>query len=264
MIVRILMSAVLIPLVLAAVFFLPSYLFLILTNLVLILAMGEYLKIVASWGSTGYWLTYALGAGMSWVWVYRPELLVPFLVLASFGTLTWAVAATKDMKIGFASASGNLMGILYIGIPLAILAAFQSRSPREVLLVLLAIWVADAAAYFAGKAFGKHKITPGISPNKSLEGYIAGLAGSTVTVLIFARFYLPHWPVATAIATGVLLGFFSTLGDLFESVLKRGAGIKDSSGLIPGHGGVLDRIDSLLFAYPTYYLISLFLPGSLP
>ncbi len=263
MIVRILTSAVLIPLVLAAVLFLPPYLFLILTNLILILAMSEYLKIVAAWGATGYWLTYAFGTGMSWVWVYQPESLVPFVVFASFATLAWAVVATKDMKVGFASASGNLMGSLYIGIPLAILAALQMKNPREVLLVLFAIWVADAAAYFAGKAFGKHKITPRISPNKSLEGYIAGLAGSTITVLVFARFYLPHWTVTTAIGTGLLLGLFSTFGDLFESVLKRGAGVKDSSGLIPGHGGVLDRIDSLLFAYPTYYLISLFIPGSL-
>jgi len=263
MILRILTSAVLIPLVVGAVFFLPPYLFLLLINLIFVLAMVEFLKIIGAWGVTGYWLTFALGLGLPWLWVYRPGWLVPYLVLVSFSIMTWAVFATREMKLGFVSASGNLMGILYVGLPLAIMGLMQRRNPREVMLVLLAIWVADSAAYFTGKAWGKHKITPSISPNKSLEGYIAGLLGSAVTVLIFARFFLPDWSTAVAIILGLLLGLFSTLGDLFESVLKRGAGVKDSSALIPGHGGVLDRIDSLLFAYPTYYLLSLSLLGSL-
>ncbi len=263
MILRILTSLVLIPLVLAAIFFLPPYLFILLVNLIFVLAALEFFKIIGAWGVTGYWLTFAFGLGLPWVWVYRPDWLAPYLVLASFSVMTWAVFATRDMKLGFVSVSGNLMGILYVGLPLAIMALIQRRSPREVLLVLLAIWVADSAAYFTGKAWGKHKITPGISPNKSLEGYIAGLLGSTVAVLLFARFYLPDWPTAVAIILGLLLGILSTLGDLFESVIKRGAGVKDSSALIPGHGGMLDRIDSLLFAYPTYYLLSLSLLGSL-
>ncbi len=122
--------------------------------------------------------------------------------------------------------------------------------------MLASIWICDSAAYFIGRAFGKHKIAKLISPNKSWEGGIAGLIAAIAAWLI-ARSYIGGFEqvsLSTAIAMGIIAGAFGQIGDFAESMLKRDAGVKDSSTLIPGHGGVLDRIDSILFVAPLVYL----------
>jgi phosphatidate cytidylyltransferase len=114
--------------------------------------------------------------------------------------------------------------------------------------------VSDAAALFVGRAIGRHRITPAISPNKTLEGYLAALVVPAFVALAFGHYLLSESSHLSLVLTSIGIAAAGTLGDLFESVLKRGAGIKDTSRLIPGHGGVLDRIDSLLFAVPAYHL----------
>jgi phosphatidate cytidylyltransferase len=123
-----------------------------------------------------------------------------------------------------------------------------------VMSVLAGIWVCDSAAYFAGSMFGKHKLLPRVSPGKSWEGSVAGFIAS-VGLMIAARAYvLPFLALRDAIVIGVIIGVFGQLGDLAESLIKRDAGAKDSSHLLPGHGGAFDRFDSLLFAAPLVYL----------
>jgi phosphatidate cytidylyltransferase len=122
--------------------------------------------------------------------------------------------------------------------------------------MLASIWICDSAAYFIGRAFGKHKIAKSISPNKSWEGGIAGLV-TAIGAWLLARVYiggLEEVSLSTAIAMGIIAGGFGQVGDFAESMLKRDAGVKDSSTLIPGHGGVLDRIDSILFVAPLAYV----------
>jgi len=257
MILRILTAALLIPLVLLAVFYLPTVAFLALVDLILALSLVELSKIVSKHGGVIYWLTYPLVLGLPWVWVYAGAWLPFYLVLAALAELSWCVFATADMKTGFPSATGALLAMVYLAVPFSIVAAMQPHRGRELLLVMVTIWVSDAAAYFAGRLWGKHKVTPAISPSKSLEGYVAAVLGAVAASCLYAYFLLPAWPAWMALVAGALLGVFGAVGDLFESVLKRGAGIKDSSNLVPGHGGVLDRVDSLLFAYPVYYLFSI-------
>jgi phosphatidate cytidylyltransferase len=123
-----------------------------------------------------------------------------------------------------------------------------------VIAVLVSIWVCDSAAYFVGRAFGRHPLFKRVSPNKTWEGAIAGFVGA-IAAFTAARFIaLPYLSVSHAIVCGGIIGLFGQLGDLVESLLKRSAGAKDSSGLIPGHGGVLDRFDSLLFVSPLLFL----------
>ena len=116
------------------------------------------------------------------------------------------------------------------------------------------IWICDSAAYYVGSAIGKHKLYPRISPNKSWEGAIAGFVFAVLTAIAAKYLLLDYLNVSEAIVLGVIVGIGGQLGDLFESMLKRDAGVKDSSNLIPGHGGVLDRFDSLLFVAPLVYL----------
>jgi phosphatidate cytidylyltransferase len=123
-----------------------------------------------------------------------------------------------------------------------------------VLAILAAIWVCDSAAYFAGRALGKHKLFPRVSPNKTWEGAVAGFLGAIVAFVFAAQWALPYLGTVHAVACGAIVGSFGQLGDLAESLLKRDAGVKDSSAIIPGHGGVLDRFDSLILVSPILYL----------
>src|SRR5690606_7668727 len=124
-----------------------------------------------------------------------------------------------------------------------------------VLLPLLTTWAGDSAAYFAGRAWGRAKLAPTASPGKTVVGALAGLGGSVlagvmVSVVLLADLPVHSVPPLAAGIIGLLLGMAAQVGDLVESVLKREAGVKDSGTLLPGHGGVLDRVDSLLFAFP--------------
>lgn len=124
-----------------------------------------------------------------------------------------------------------------------------------IFLVLVVVMMGDSAAYFTGSAFGRTKLYPSVSPNKSIEGSLGGLAGSLIGGAAFALLFMPSLSLVAAVPVSLLLGALGQVGDLFESLLKRSFGVKDSGSLIPGHGGILDRLDSLLFAFaPAYYL----------
>ncbi|MBX2991957.1 MAG: phosphatidate cytidylyltransferase [Bacteroidetes bacterium] len=122
-----------------------------------------------------------------------------------------------------------------------------------VITVFVSIWVCDTLAYFAGRLLGKHKLFERVSPNKTWEGAVAGYVGAVATFLVAQSFFLPYMTVGSALVCGSIVGIFGQAGDLAESLLKRDAGVKDSSALIPGHGGVLDRFDSLLFVSPLIF-----------
>ncbi len=124
--------------------------------------------------------------------------------------------------------------------------------------IMFSIWGNDAMAYFVGSAIGAHKLAPRISPSKSVEGFFGGIVGSVIVWVIMALFLVPDLDLALAVACGLVVGIASVVGDLFESRLKRGVGVKDSGNLIPGHGGLLDRSDSMLFGGTAAYFLLLF------
>ena len=123
-----------------------------------------------------------------------------------------------------------------------------------VFFLLASLWVCDTGAMFFGSQFGKHQLAPAVSPNKTVEGFIGGFIGAGIVAVIFKIFWLPDVAYQHFAALPLLIGTFGQIGDLVESLWKRAIGIKDSSAIIPGHGGVLDRFDSLLFAAPVVYL----------
>lgn len=175
-----------------------------------------------------------------------------------------------------ASVGVTAAGVVYVGFTLAfipILRAVPDTAPEAfagdrmrasafLLLPLLATWAGDTAAYFAGRAWGRAKLAPAASPGKTVVGSVAGLAGSAGAAGLVSWWALAALPVLTVpvgigIGMGFLLGAAGQLGDLAESVIKREAGVKDSGGLLPGHGGVLDRVDALLFAFPAMWILLL-------
>jgi len=123
-----------------------------------------------------------------------------------------------------------------------------------IISVFITLWVTDSAAYFLGSAFGKHKLFPRVSPNKSWEGAIAGFVFAMIAMVVLQTFLLTFLQLSDAIVLGIIVGLFGQIGDLIESLLKRDAGVKDSSNIIPGHGGIFDRFDSLIFSSPFIFI----------
>ena len=125
---------------------------------------------------------------------------------------------------------------------------------RWILFMLVTIWICDTAAYFVGSAIGKHKLYQRVSPNKTMEGAVAGFVSALITAYIFHLIYIKLLSLTECLVIGIIVGIMSQIGDLVESLFKRDAGVKDASGILPGHGGFLDRFDAPLFVAPLVYL----------
>lgn len=157
-----------------------------------------------------------------------------------------------------------LLGFLYI--PFLLMHLVQLRlTPfgiQWLFVIMLIVMTNDSAAYYTGSAFGKHRLYPLVSPKKSIEGALGGLIGSFGGTLVAKFTFFPQLTFRDAAVTALVVGIVGQAGDLFESLLKRSFGVKDSGAIIPGHGGVLDRLDSILFAAPvTYYYVLFFFRG---
>jgi phosphatidate cytidylyltransferase len=176
-------------------------------------------------------------------------------------SLTWVTRYPK--YDGWYNSSLFFLGIVLIISAVTALFSLWSLSPWWLMYVFLLVWGADSGAYFVGRKFGMRKLAPQVSPNKSIEGFVGGLITSSLVIMVVALVFLKLSLVA--LFAFLILSLFtvlaSVLGDLFESMIKRRAGIKDSGRILPGHGGVLDRVDSLLAAAPVFaaglYLFSI-------
>jgi phosphatidate cytidylyltransferase len=213
-----------------------------------------------------YWMTRTL----------RPIVLAGYLgalaalLGATLGGAEWALSGLLStllfafvMKGGLStvSVSVTVLGVAWIGLGLAhglLLRDIDEHGVLAVYTVLLAVWAGDAAAYFVGRLVGRHKLAPTVSPGKSWEGLIAGSV-ATVAVTFIAVYEQSFLTIPESLVLGVVIAIVAPLGDLFESALKRDAEVKDSGRLLAGHGGVLDRIDALLFAWvAAYYVVVAF------
>lgn len=152
-----------------------------------------------------------------------------------------------------------LFGFFYVPFLLGYLVMLRGgpNGVKWLFLMMFIVMSGDSSAYYLGCRFGKRKLYPAVSPNKSIEGAIGGLAGSMVGALIFKALFFPDLATIFCMIIALVVGALGQLGDLFESLLKRSCGVKDSGNIIPGHGGVLDRLDSILFAAPVIWLFSI-------
>jgi phosphatidate cytidylyltransferase len=213
-----------------------------------------------------YWMTRTL----------RPVVLAGYLgalaalLGATLGGAEWALAGLMSTLVfafvikggvSTVSVSVTVLGVAWIGLGLAhalLLRDIDGHGVLAVYTVLLAVWAGDAAAYFVGLLFGRHKLAPTVSPGKTWEGLAAGTI-ATVGVTFLALYDAHFLTIAESLVLGAVIAVAAPLGDLFESALKRDADVKDSGRLLAGHGGVLDRIDALLFAWvAAYYIVVAF------
>ena len=255
---RILTALVLAPLALAGVIFLPLNAFSIFTLLIIMLAAWEWANL-AGFEQPAARVGYAALLGTT-CWLVKD---LPPLVVLITGVAWWLVALflVKTYPDSRRYCQNSVVRLVMGGLTLvpAWFALVQLKmldnQAMSILLVLMLVWAADVGAYFAGKNLGKHKLAANVSPKKTIEGLVGGLILSLMVAGVVGVYF--EFSFARGIgllALTVTVGLVSVLGDLFESLLKRERGIKDSGNLLPGHGGILDRIDSLTAAIPVFTL----------
>jgi len=207
--------------------------------------------------------------GWWWLWALDvwPALVAMLMVLLA--CVVWLIIGPLAVIYARVDAPGRSMGlslfaVLALGATgLVLVFMFLSRGAWYVVSLLIVVWLADSAAYFVGRAWGRHKLAPCVSPGKSVQGAVAGMLAAVVWVLASGQFehtfgqaLIARWGGLAAVPLAALLAAASILGDLFESLVKRRAGVKDSSQLLPGHGGVWDRVDAVLPVVPLAALLT--------
>lgn len=184
------------------------------------------------------------------------------VLIIILGAMVWSLLQEDPLEDASVRVGWLLGTPLYVGGALSAVALVRDFDPTGawVLLTMVLAWGSDTAAYFVGRKFGTTKLSPRISPKKTLEGSGAGLAASVVGAVIMS-YFLPGMGVVDGISLGILAGAAGQAGDLFVSVLKRSSGVKDSGGILPGHGGILDRVDALAFTAPATWAYGHFIAG---
>jgi phosphatidate cytidylyltransferase len=181
------------------------------------------------------------------------SLVLTFLVL--FFALS-SLVRIRDIRNSAAEAALFLLGILYVPLLISYLVMLRGLplGISWIFLLLIIVMSGDTAAFYVGSTLGKRRLYPLVSPKKSVEGMFGGLAGSVIGTFLARAAFFPELSAVDCVVTALLVGLVGQLGDLFESLLKRSFGVKDSGNIFPGHGGMLDRLDSVLFAAPTLYV----------
>ena len=259
---RVLTALILAPALLAAIIWLPASVLMVLVAAALLAGLWEWARLIGIRQHAWQVLILLLHAGlMAWLaWRGWPAL---FPWVALLGVLWWLVASAwlRVPDWGKADVASYrcmklAMGTLLVVPPWCAFALLHASGTGWVLHGLLLVWAADTFAFFAGRRFGGAKLAPAISPNKTWAGFWGGLFGVVVLSLVMAPVLgVPIEHLAIFVVISVVAGLASVLGDLFESLIKRQAGAKDSGSLLPGHGGMLDRIDSLLAALPVFAIL---------
>lgn len=247
--IRVLTALLLAPAVVAILLWGPPWGVLALVAAVALLCFHEYAGIVAAHGLPRPGpASYA--AGLALLVVRGEELLL--LTLFALAALALAARGTDLAKV-LPQAAAALLGVAYVFGGLRFALELYAESPYWLLFALGLNWAGDTAAYYAGRALGRHKLSPHLSPSKSWEGAVASLAAAILFGIVFLDRLLPEVAWLGRLMLSAAGNLAGQLGDLCESALKRGADLKDSGRLLPGHGGWLDRLDSTLFALPVVY-----------
>ncbi|MCP4291990.1 MAG: phosphatidate cytidylyltransferase [bacterium] len=237
--------------------------FFLFVGLLILLGLREFYVLMKAKGyepfeALGYFCSLAI-CGYAW----HEGVVVPLILTASLLAIMIRELFRTNMSQSLGHMAVTVFGIMYVGwlgshlvllrqLPVS-LQLNDNIGARLVFLVALLTWATDSSAYFFGVSFGRHKLIPRISPNKTIEGAVGGLIGAALAGWLLTRSLVPFVTPTAGTILGLIVGVMAQLGDLVESLIKRDAGIKDTAELIPGHGGVLDRFDSMLFTAPVVY-----------
>jgi phosphatidate cytidylyltransferase len=248
--------------------------YLALIDLVILVGLWEFYRVMETKGLKPYkWVGIVCGTALPWLMYYSNGLYGDFLLVITFLGIMIVELLRKDKEQALYHISVTIFGILYVSwlgnhmamireLPLSV-GMDYSFGFSFVIILFTVTWCYDTGAYTIGRLLGKHKLVPSISPEKTVEGAVGGIAFSIMGILTARAIVEMPLDVPQAVCLAVIASVFGQLGDLVESMIKRDARIKDTSTAIPGHGGILDRFDSLLFTAPlVYYIMKYYILGT--
>ena len=248
------MTLIMVPPVIILIALGPSAVLHLMVLLATFFGLREYYNLVLPHSK---WIERTVGIGLGLILSIIISLvgmkeISPFFVLVLLILSILFMATSKDLSLTISNMGGTLFGIFFIGFLLAYVSLIRNMTNGRlwVLFLITTVWAGDISALLIGSFLGRHKLYPKISPKKTFEGLIGSVVGSILVALAFSLLFFPNTEKGFCIFLAVGLGIFGQLGDFTESMLKRSAQVKDSGGLIPGHGGMLDRLDSFLFSAP--------------
>ncbi len=255
--VREMVAGVLAPLLLAAIIWLPAWVFLTALGVVVTAAGWELLTMAGKSGAPVLrWpATVGLAASLAAAWIVGPNGLLVAVITLAVLLPTLQLGHPKRPQASLAGSSIGFFTVAYLGVSGACLGWLRAwpqdgLGVRTLLFYLLVIWVGDSGAYYVGKTWGRHRMSPRISPNKTWEGLAGAVVATFLAAAALRTWFLPELPWIHTLVVAAILAATGPIGDLVESQFKRDTGVKDSSGLLPGHGGLLDRTDSLVYSAP--------------
>lgn len=254
---RVLTGIVLIPLVIYVVLYAPALWTLAAVLLLTLLASMEFNSLTLA-GKRDR-LTDSIGIVSSllipvFIYLCGKDSVLPVLMATVFIVFLVGIAGGRDLKDAYMDTALKALGMVYIALPLSYIVLIRKLDGGSmwILFLLVIIWCNDTFAYAAGKTIGSKKLTP-VSPKKTVEGAVAGILGGVIAAVLFNKYLSMGLSSQSAVLLSLLVGPVGIIGDIAESLIKRAVGVKDSGTLLPGHGGILDRIDSLIFTVPLLY-----------
>lgn len=259
-------AAVLIPAVLAVLVLAPLWAWALLVAAATSLALLEFYRLIEAAGwivpkSAGVGLFLALIAA---AYLASLVMLVALAGIALFALPALVMFASPREAVLLASSASSVFATLYVALGAGAMVGLRAHGWKPVLFVLATVWASDSAAYYVGRKWGRRKLAPVVSPKKTVEGLFGQLAAGAVIGLAAALVLGSARTAVFGAAAGLLIAALAVVGDLLESTFKRSCAVKDSGGILPGHGGLLDRLDSLLYVSPAALLLLTVLPESLP
>ena len=251
---RVLSALALLPIVIGIIWFLPIGT-VVLAQVIVLVAFWEYADLAARGGAPFPKAISAVAAlGTCAAFSLVPSA-VPVVLMGALVAIATVQLAQGLPQRTLASVSAATFGVVYLAVPIGSVASLRvTAGPEAALLLLFTVMASDTTQYYGGRLFGRRPLAA-VSPKKTVEGAVFGFAAGMLVLWLAGRWWLADIAPALRILLGAAVAGFGIAGDLFESTLKRIASVKDASSLIPGHGGVLDRIDGLLFAAPVYYTV---------
>lgn len=265
--VRLLTAVVAVPLLLLLLYRGPTWGLFPVALIATLIGASELFGMTHAEDKFGRWvgvLVTAIVSCVVWFFGSDARILVAIMVCVPLAGPMLTLVRLGDMETAAFRASALGFGPLFVGVPLILLAVMRrdvggNAGAGYVVLALMIAWFSDTGGYFAGRFLGKHKLYEAVSPKKTWEGAVGGLIGSTCGALLAHFWYLQELPLGRGIALALVAGALGQIGDLAESLFKRSTGVKDSGHIVPGHGGILDRVDALLVTATFTYLFTLFL-----
>jgi phosphatidate cytidylyltransferase len=249
---RLIVAVVLLPIIYLYIMYLPSGYFLLLLIFLSFIAMSEFYSMYRVTGILRYAGLF-FGASILSVSYISEDLLLSVVILSIMGIIGIRLFAKRNPLYSLNDISPSVLGLLYIPGLFAFQTQIRRLGPEWIILLYASVWTSDTMAYYLGTWFGKRRLYIEVSPNKTVVGAAGSLVGGVVAALLLKATIIPMLTLSSAVLIGIMIGIISIIGDLVESMFKRDAGVKDSGIIIPGHGGVLDKIDGVLFAGPMLY-----------